>query len=71
VPSMTNYPIVPPEPNEAFALLNGSALVIGNRTIGDRSFVGTIAYVALYAAALSGDEVAQNAAVLLASDDAP
>lgn len=45
------------------------SLCLGNRIIGDRNPIGTLGYVALYAAALSDAEVAANAARLALTDD--
>lgn len=42
---------------------------IGNRAIGGRSIQGTIHYCAMYGAALSAEEVLQNATVLMVDDD--
>ena len=44
---------------------------VGNRAVGGRSIEGTIYYCAMYAAALSPEEVAQNAAALMMGDDTP
>ena len=44
---------------------------IGNRAIGGRSIDGTIFYCAIYGAALSSEEIGQNATALMAGDDTP
>lgn len=55
--------------NDTIAIGMSSSYVLGNRAIGDRSFQGTLHYGALYSAALTPAEIANNAAVLSASDD--
>lgn len=51
------------------ATLNPLFFGLGNRARGARSPRGTLFYAAVYSAALTADEIAQNAAALLASDD--
>lgn len=52
-------------------VLSGGEMAIGNRESGDASPQGTIFYAAVYGEALTDDEVAGNAQVLLSSDDPP
>ncbi len=56
---------------EALDLGIGRHFVIGNREIGGRTIEGVIYYAAVYAAALSEEQVLQNTALLLADDDTP
>ena len=58
-------------PQQPFALPSNRSLVIGNRPSQDRSPRGVIYYTAIYAAAFTGDRVANHAAILLANDDTP
>jgi hypothetical protein len=67
VPSST---IVPVPLNQIFDA-TGSVLVLGNRAAGDRQLDGALYYFALYATALSQDEIDTNVAILTANDDAP
>jgi hypothetical protein len=60
----------PPMQAEPIALSNGG-YVLGNRIGKDGSTVGNLFYAALYQVALSDAEVANNAGVLMASDDSP
>jgi hypothetical protein len=50
---------------------NNDALVLGNRSGGDRSLGGTLYYAAIYKGVLTDSELLQNRDILLASDDAP
>lgn len=61
----------PDEPalGEGVALGNSSALVLGNRTDGNRSLSGMLYYAALYTEALDPDEVMLNASILAHDDD--
>jgi hypothetical protein len=52
-------------------LFSGGRYVLGNRPSEDASLEGTLYYCALYSVALTASEVANNAALLLADDDAP
>lgn len=60
----------PPDVNVPIELGPGRDFVLGNRTIGQRSFQGTMFYAAVYARAMSASEVVGHAAVLLETDDA-
>ena len=71
IPASTDAANVPPAQGEALNLSANNNFAIGNRPPGDRPFLGTLYYVAVYGAALSPQEVANNAAVLANSDDAP
>jgi hypothetical protein len=52
--------------------IDNQPFVLGNRESANRSLGGgTIYYCALYTAWLTEDEIATNAAILLASDDTP
>jgi hypothetical protein len=64
-------PVVPPTAGETITLPANCLLTIGNRAMADRAFVGTIHYVALYADALSSEDIATNTKVLAADDDTP
>jgi hypothetical protein len=57
--------------NETIDLQVGQSLVIGNTQDGSRAGDQRIFYAALYASALSEEDVANNAAVLLEDDDTP
>ncbi|MEM9452793.1 MAG: LamG-like jellyroll fold domain-containing protein [Myxococcota bacterium] len=65
--------IHPSEPafGEGMTLSSGSALVLGNRTDGDRSFSGQLYYAAIYTEALDPDEVMLNTSILAQDDDSP
>ncbi len=69
---------VPREPNNSaplegvtFSIAPGTPFVLGNRGQEDRSPVGTLFYAAVYDRALDAEEIANNAALLAASDDTP
>lgn len=47
-----------------------SALVLGSRTDGQRSFRGRLHYAAIYTEVLTNEQIASNVAALLVSDDA-
>ncbi len=61
----------PPPQDLAIALGTGRELVLGNRTVGSRAMEGVLYYAAIYSSALSDEQVAQNAALLLINDDTP
>jgi hypothetical protein len=65
---LSNPPLLNAE-TELIAPTDSYAL--GNRTIGGRSFQGTLYYCAMYSTALTPAEVQQNAAVLMMDDDSP
>jgi hypothetical protein len=52
-------------------LSNNRHLVIGNDDDGGKAPAGKIYYAAIYAAALTVEQLTHNAAVLLAGDDTP
>jgi hypothetical protein len=56
---------------EEIDLSGGKYYAIGNREIGGRTMRGTIFYSAVYASALSAEQVAQNTSWLLVDDDTP
>jgi hypothetical protein len=56
--------------DEALSLPSG-AMVFGNRIAADRAIIGTLFYMAIYAAALSDAEVGQNVSLLGSDDDGP
>ena len=60
---------IDPIHNDNFSIGSDSSLAIGNRAVGGRSIAGTIYYAAVYSAALTPAEIANNVAVLSASDD--
>lgn len=60
-----------PAQGEGVSLGDASALVLGNRSDGLRSFLGQLDYAAIYVEALDPAEVMSNASVLLDSNDAP
>lgn len=64
-------PLDPPTLGETIDLGTGSFVTLGNRELADRPFVGVLYYVAVYAVPLTPAEIANNAAVLRADDDAP
>ena len=47
------------------------SIALGNRAVGSRSFHGVLYYAAVYERALTPEEVAINAALLLEDDDSP
>ena len=51
------------------ATLDGCKYIVGNRNDDDSTIEGTIYYCALYGAALDANEIANNVAILQASDD--
>ena len=57
--------------NETIRIVEEAELGIGNVQGGGRNIVGTIHYVAIYSSALDAMEIANNVAVLQASDDTP
>ncbi len=59
----------PPSLDSTLGLAQASEFLIGNHQDQDRSIAGTIYYVAYYDQPLTADEVASNAARLLANDD--
>jgi hypothetical protein len=67
----------PPPSGHTFGLNGDTALSLGNcfplASGGpeDRAIGGTLYYAAIYAGALSDEQVAHNAAILMASDDSP
>jgi hypothetical protein len=67
----------PPSSGHTFGLNGDTALSLGNRfpfdggASEDRAIGGTLYYAAVYAGALSDEQVAHNAAILLANDDTP
>jgi hypothetical protein len=66
-------PVSEPNPDAGTTIVIGANdyYVIGNRESGDRVGVGSIFYAALYSAALTPMEVANNAGLLLLDDDRP
>ena len=54
----------------AIALRDQAVLALGNRPAGARSFAGVLYYAAVYTHALTPEQVANNAELLLVSDDA-
>jgi hypothetical protein len=58
-------------PGAGIPVAGDAQFAIGNRDIGGRSFEGTLLYVALYARALTPDEVARHAQILALDDDSP
>ncbi len=60
----------PPDEMSTITIPNGM-YVLGNRNDNNASLGGHIYYCALYSTALTADEVAQNAAILLVDDDTP
>jgi hypothetical protein len=60
-----------PQNSETEIIASTDTHVLGNRSIGGRSFLGTIYYCAMYSEALTGSEVTNNVTVLLAADDTP
>ncbi len=58
-----------PAKDENIDLGTNAQYVLGNRGNGGRSFKGTLYYGSLYAAALTPDDVAKNAGLLLLDDD--
>jgi len=58
-----------PDRDDRLELPEDSYFVLGNREIGDRSFEGVLHYAAVYAAALTVDEVGDNARELMVRDD--
>jgi hypothetical protein len=65
------FPIVPPTLGEMAAFGPGPALFVGNTFNGDTPVRGIVFYSALYAAALTPPELANNVALLLVDDDTP
>lgn len=63
--------ITPPTKDDVIVLTSGQSLVLGNRLPAARSMGGYLHYAAVYLAPLTSAEIAQNVAVLTASDDAP
>lgn len=60
-----------PAQGEGLPLLPESALVLGNRSGGSRTFRGTLQYAAIYTLPFGPAEVEHNLPLLKASDDAP
>ncbi len=60
-----------PMPADTITLASNPTVTLGNRGDGMRSFEGRLHYAALYTAALDDVAIANNAEVLLATDDAP
>jgi Concanavalin A-like lectin/glucanases superfamily len=69
--SISNFPepVVPPAMEEALNFGPSPYFAIGNRAQGDRGFVGTIHYLALYDSAFTPARVGAAASALAVSDD--
>ena len=61
----------PPDQDEVLDLGTGRHYVLGNREVGERTFVGTLYYAAMYGSALSAADVLNNVGVLISDDDTP
>jgi hypothetical protein len=60
-----------PSEDASASFPNGGRIVIGNREDGDSSPQATIYYAAVYAGALTDEQIANNALVLSSDDDGP
>jgi len=69
--AVTNTTATFPGQDQLLDLSTSARLVAGNRITGGANMVGTIYYAAIYDDALTPEEIAQNSAVLTASDDPP